>query len=661
MNENTNSEGKGFYYGPLVVYAILLLCQYVSWFGEPNAHTGWLLLSMMFSGIQVFYGSILPFDRVTFTFWVSCVAWVASMAVHLLLAQVFPSFTILIGLGVCLMLMYEGYARALNRSGCSTFRENVFPRLFLKARMGVSARVKRSQDDNKPGSKGSITNPTYQNFNFSHLYGMIEEKKRIKTVALEILTGFKTKKPSRNGILLTGEPGNGKTELAKALAGELNLPFVEITRGRVASMWINETTKNIMQGISEAKQKAPCVLLIDEIDSFLKDRSSNKNSYSEDADIVNTLLTELVNLRSNGVIIVAATNHVEKLDSAGIREGRFDIKIEVMPPDVHARELILEKSLKKALPKVRIEQGAIANAVKRWSGFSVVRLLAIAKEIQVQQQESNSEVITSNDIFTALRTLQGSHGLNVDNAKGIANMLLPCELKESLESIVYRMKNIHEIEEAGGSLPTGLVFYGSDPGTGKTECARSLAKESGWAFLATTSNDLIKDSDLLDKLYKDALNIRPCIIFIDEANDVLRDRNYSASSTLANKLLTVMDGVASEKRDIMFVAATNFIEQIDVAFLRGGRISEKFHFTVPNISDQVNFINNLIRKSKARFSDEVTGEVIAFMMAEHGVKGSVANMEAIVQDSINSMISKRISDGEVLQMDVKKAVVRQST
>ena len=659
MNNYQNSEGRGFYYGPLAFYVVLLLCQYVSWFAEPNVHTGWLLLSMMFASIQVFYGAILPFDRVTFTFWVSCLAWVASIAVHLVLAQVFPSFTILLGLGVCLMLMYEGYARALNRAGCTTLRENVFPRLFLKARMGVSSRVKPTQNETVAGNKEPITTPTYQKFNFSDLYGMTEEKQRIKTVSLEILNGFKTKRPSRNGILLTGEPGNGKTDLAKALAGELNLPYVEITRGRVASVWINETTQNIMRGINEAKQRAPCVLLIDEIDSFLKERSGIKNGYSEDTDIVNTLLTELVNLRSYGVIIVAATNHVSKLDSAGIREGRFDIKIEVMPPNVETRELILEKSIRKALPKVRIEQGAIANAVKRWSGFSVVRILSIAKEIQVKHQESNSDVITSNDIFKALRTLQGSHGLNVDNAKGIENMLLSSELKESLESIVYRMKNIHEIEEAGGSLPTGLVFYGSDPGTGKTECARSLAKESGWAFLATTSNDLIKDPDLLDKLYKDALNIRPCIIFIDEANDVLRDRNYSANSPLANKLLTVMDGISSEKRDIMFVAATNFIDQIDSAFLRGGRISEKFHFAVPNISDQVNFINNLIRKSKARFSDEVTGEVVACLMAEYGVTGSVANMEAVVQESINSMISKRVTGGEVLQMDVKKAVARQ--
>ena len=659
MNVNGNTDGKGFYYGPLICYSILLLCQFLSWLGDANAHYGWLLLSMMFAGAQVYYASQVQFNKVNFAFWLACTFWMASIFISFLFASVFPSLSYLLGLGICLMLMYEGYARALNLEGCTTLKENVFPRLFLKARMGAAARMKQSNNNQPSNNKDPITKPVFQNFNFSHIYGMSEEKKRIKAVAVEILQGYKEKTPSRNGVLLTGEPGNGKTNLAKGLAGELNLPFVEITRGTVASAWINETTQNIMRGINEAKLKAPCVLLIDEIDSFLKDRDS-KNSYSEDGDIVNTLLTELVNLRTCGVIIVAATNHLKKLDAAGIREGRFDVKIEVLPPDVLTREIIMEVSLRKAIGNIPVEEGAIANAVKRWNGFSVVRILSIAKEIEVKHREKSFALITSEDIFSALRTLQGSHGMKVNNAKGINSMLLPIDLKDSLQSIVYRMRNIHEIEEAGGSLPTGLVFYGSDPGTGKTECARSLAKDSGWAFLATTSNDLISNPDLIDQLYKDALNIRPCIVFIDEANDVLRDRSYSQNSAVTNKLLTVMDGVASEKRDVMFVAATNYIEHIDQAILRGGRISEKFHFTVPDISDQIDFVKNLMATSRAKFSEEVSAEVIVMMMAKGNVKGTVANLSNILQESINNMISKGASAGEVKQLDVKKAIARQT-
>jgi transitional endoplasmic reticulum ATPase len=122
--------------------------------------------------------------------------------------------------------------------------------------------------------------------------------------------------------LLTGEPGNGKTELAKALAGELKLPYVEITNGLVASQWVNETTVNLMRGLKEARAKAPCVLMIDEIDSFLSDRANVQRADSESSMITNTLLTELVNLRSTGIILVAATNHVNKLDGAAIRGKR---------------------------------------------------------------------------------------------------------------------------------------------------------------------------------------------------------------------------------------------------------------------------------------------------------------------------------------------------
>ena len=165
---------------------------------------------------------------------------------------------------------------------------------------------------------------------------------------------------------------------------------------------------------------------------------------------------------------------------------------------------------------------------------------------------------------------------------------------------------------------------------------------------------------MIDQLYKDALNIRPCIVFIDEANDVLRDRSYSQNSAVTNKLLTVMDGVASEKRDVMFVAATNYIEHIDQAILRGGRISEKFHFTVPDISDQIDFVKNLMATSRAKFSEEVSAEVIVMMMAKGNVKGTVANLSNILQESINNMISKGASAGEVKQLDVKKAIARQT-
>jgi transitional endoplasmic reticulum ATPase len=155
------------------------------------------------------------------------------------------------------------------------------------------------------------------------------------------------------------------------------------------------------------------------------------------------------------------------------------------------------------------------------------------------------------------------------------------------------------------------------------------------------------------------LSIRPCIIFIDEANDVLANRGFSQYSAMTNKLLTIMDGVSSEKRDIMFVAATNYIEQIDPAVLRGGRISEKYHFEVPDYNDQAEFIKSFMDKSKSTFGDDVSAPAIVKVMIDKEIKGTVANMSTLMQDAINTMIYRGVPNDEVTLKDFYQAAERQ--
>jgi transitional endoplasmic reticulum ATPase len=155
------------------------------------------------------------------------------------------------------------------------------------------------------------------------------------------------------------------------------------------------------------------------------------------------------------------------------------------------------------------------------------------------------------------------------------------------------------------------------------------------------------------------LSIRPCIIFIDEANDVLANRGFSQYSAMTNKLLTIMDGVSSEKRDIMFVAATNYIEQIDPAVLRGGRISEKYHFEVPDYNDQSEFIKSFMDNSKSTFGDDVSAPAIVKVMIDKEIKGTVANMSTLMQDAINTMIYRGVPNDEVTLKDFYQAAERQ--
>jgi transitional endoplasmic reticulum ATPase len=156
---------------------------------------------------------------------------------------------------------------------------------------------------------------------FKDIVGMADTKQRLLRAAHDILTNDGGNDEPRNGILLFGEPGNGKTLFAEALAGELAIQFLPISFGDTASKWINETPEKIRAVFDTARQIGPCVLLIDEIDSFLKPRDGGAHMHSMDRDIVNTMLTEIVNLRGSMVILVAATNFMGQLDTAGIREG----------------------------------------------------------------------------------------------------------------------------------------------------------------------------------------------------------------------------------------------------------------------------------------------------------------------------------------------------
>jgi transitional endoplasmic reticulum ATPase len=103
-----------------------------------------------------------------------------------------------------------------------------------------------------------------------------------------------------------------------------------------------------------------------------------------------------------------------------------------------------------------------------------------------------------------------------------------------------RLRHVHRMEQLGGALPRGVLFYGP-PGTGKTQAAMAIAKSSGWAVLKTTGAELLASHSAWTQLYRQAKNLRPCIVFVDEAEDVFRNRSVSAVSSLTNRILASID------------------------------------------------------------------------------------------------------------------------
>jgi transitional endoplasmic reticulum ATPase len=486
---------------------------------------------------------------------------------------------------------------------------------------------------------------------FASILGNDAIKQRLKDAAAAITAPRKFGGRPRNGILLHGAPGNGKTVFAEALAGELCVPLVTLNFADVASQWVGEKSSRVRQAFEQAKHAQPCVLFLDEVDSFLEARDGRSDGVKEDRDLTNALLTLMVDIRQQRVILMAATNHMDRLDAAAVREGRFDFKVEITPPDAPARLGLLWKGLKDNLPGRAVDESVVQAVAQRWNGFSVKRILAVTEELPVYLKEKGSKRIEFDDFMGALRQLQGQRGAKPENVKPLSELLLSADTRESLELIAGRMADPEHTERHGGTLPTGVLFSGP-PGTGKTATAKALAADLGWGFLPATGAELARDPAKLQTLYTKAQDLRPAIIFIDEADELLRSREFSPSTDATNKLLTLMDGVGDRVRDVVWVAATNHPEGVDAALLRGGRFTEKVRFELPDAAILASFVQDWLGKRKVQLAAELSVKKVAALLGEQ----SIADAEAILQAALNRAVARRTTPVVVTGADVGQAL-----
>jgi transitional endoplasmic reticulum ATPase len=484
----------------------------------------------------------------------------------------------------------------------------------------------------------------------TRIYGNELIKARLKDAAHVVTAPRKEQSLPRNGILLHGLPGNGKTALAEALAGELGLPLVTLTYADVASQWVGEKSARVRAAFEQARRQQPCVLFIDEVDSFLESREGRGEGVKEDRDLVNAMLTLMVDIRQSRVILVAATNHMDRLDSAGVREGRFDFKVEITPPDLPARVGLLKKGLRENLPDMRVEDSVIQSLAERWNGFSVKRILAVTEELPTYVKAKGLVSVRFEDMMGALRQIQGQRGHVPENGKCLDELVFSESTREMLGLIASRMLDPVHTERQGGTLPTGVLFHGP-PGTGKTAACKALAREIGWAYLPSTGGDLARDPKRVEALYAIAQDLRPAIIFIDEADELLRDRQFSVATEATNKLLTLMDGVGDRVRDVVWIAATNNPDQIDPALLRGGRFTEKVVFELPSAQDLARYLEQWLQRKKVVLDAGIGLDRIADVVGH----SSIANAEAILQAAVNRAIARRQTPVLVRLEDFQRA------
>ena len=453
----------------------------------------------------------------------------------------------------------------------------------------------------------------------------------------------------RNGILLSGPPGNGKTTFALAIAAELGLPLVKLGCQDLTSKYVNESAA-VIKALFEQAADQPCVVFFDEFDSIAQSRGAS-NMHNEDRKIVTTLLSELDTARSRRIVIVAATNYVDQIDAAIARDGRFDFRIDVPYPDLQARLAILKGLLGRY--GVQAQDSVLEHVARLWERRSSAFIEATVKRLRDAGRGLEGSLARTEDFKMASR--EASRRASAIPAEGarLSEIVLPSSVRTEAQSLVYRLKHWEEIAERGGEPPSGVLLYGP-PGTGKTNFVRALARElEYWHVFEVNACDVLQNPRRFRDTVEMAGNHRPAIVFLDEADELLRERTFSAAGGATNEILKTMDGMMGKIPEVVFIAATNHAQVIDSAALRGGRFAEKIFMGRLSGDDLVRFLQHeFAGRAQVKFSDDLSPQALASRLCEAAPSDAIG----LLRKAINYTFTQDGGARPVCMGDIDRAL-----
>jgi len=406
------------------------------------------------------------------------------------------------------------------------------------------------------------------------------------------------------GILLCGPPGCGKTMIARALATEIDANFFELRCAEIFNSAYGESEKAINDLFKKAREKAPAIVLIDEIDAIGGARAEMKGELEK--RLVTTLLTAMDGLKSLGhVIVIGTTNMPNALDPALRRPGRFDYEIHIGVPDRNGRLEILEKKTRRMAVSDDVDLGGLA---RRTHGFVGADLMLLCREAAFEaltatrpldellrgKAEPVSDLqISQRDFDNALTKVKPSalreFAVEIPTPIGWDQVGGLVEIKDTLiQEIIQVLHDPEAFEQVGIKPVRGVLFYGP-PGTGKTLLARVIANEAEANFIAIKGPEVLskwfgESEQRIRHLFQKARESNPCIVFFDEIDAITPARGNTVSDgadRVVNQLLTEMDGFDTS-RQVCVIAATNRIDTLDPALLRPGRFDHQIHVPLPD-------------------------------------------------------------------------------
>lgn len=450
---------------------------------------------------------------------------------------------------------------------------------------------------------------------FDNVAGLVEEKYEVK----ELIDFLKNPKKFQKlgaripkGILLVGPPGTGKTLLAKAVAGEANVPFYYISGSDFVELFVGVGASRVRDMFKQAKQTAPCLIFIDEIDAVGRQRGTGLGGgHDEREQTLNQLLTEMDGFGANeGIIIIAATNRPDVLDPALLRPGRFDRQVTVSLPDVKEREAILGVHAKNKIlgPDVTLKYLA-----QRTSGFSGADLENLLNEAALLAVRRNKNEITMSEIDEAHdRVLMGpakasrkisdedkkitayheaGHvvvGLKLEKSNIVQKVtIIPRGMAGGYTNIQSEEEKAHttktELIETISTLLAGrvaeeLVFNEITTGASNdieraTKIARSMVTEYGMSELGPMQLERNESSVFLGRDYNKSRNFSDQVAFeIDQEIRKIIDDCYKKTEEVIKENMKLVDLIAEE----LVKHETLTKEQIDYLVEHGKMMDEDY-------------------------------------------------------------------------------------
>ncbi len=537
-----------------------------------------------------------------------------------------------------------------------TFLLNIAPTLLL---IGLAFWFFTKQLN---GQKGSMDfgrskaklDPDKGKITFKDVAGLPEEKEELQEL-IDFLKNPKkfTKLGARipKGVLLVGPPGTGKTLLAKAVAGEANAPFYFISGSDFVELYVGVGASRVRDMFKQAKQNAPCLIFIDEIDAVGRQRGTGiGGGHDEREQTLNQLLTEMDGFGANeGIIIIAATNRPDVLDPALLRPGRFDRQVTVALPEQKAREEILKVHARNKVLSKGVHLDSIAKRTVGFSGADLENLLNEAALLAVRREKS---AITMSEIDEAIdRVIMGpakvtkkytpeekklvayheaGHavlGIKLDNANDVQkvtiiprgeaggyNLMLPKEEKytatktELLEQIMGLLGGRVAEEIVFGEITTGAHNDFSKA----TKIARSMVTEYGMSSLGPVQLETPEGSSFLGRDYNKNRNFSDQVALeIDnEVRNIINDCYAKAKK------------IIEKNRDLLDLIASSLIE----------------HETLTK--EQIDYLAENGKMPADDMLDDVSLSKLKEMAKEKGIKG----FSSMSKDELKKILTEELMD-----------------